>query len=72
MTTEGGHRHTHLFTVRVWLEEVEHGRVEWRGRVEHVMSGERRYFQGWPGLLEQLKGFLPGSDESARTGGPGN
>lgn len=51
--------HSHLYTVRLWLEDLGDGRVEWRGQVEHVMSGERRYFRSWPSLLEQLKELLP-------------
>jgi hypothetical protein len=49
---------SHLFAVRVWLEEVDGGRFEWRGHVEHVMSGRRRYFRSWSGLAEKVKAFL--------------
>jgi hypothetical protein len=36
---------THSFIVRVWLEprEIEGVDPEWRGMVEHVSSGKRRY-----------------------------
>jgi hypothetical protein len=43
---------SHLFTVRVWPEELEPGRVEWRSQVEHVMSGQARYFRRWSDLVE--------------------
>lgn len=35
---------SHAFIIRVWLEprEIEGERPEWRGTVEHVLSGERR------------------------------
>lgn len=59
---------SHLFAVRVWLEEVDGGRFEWRGHVEHVMSGERRYFRSWPGLAEKVKEFLTRPDQAAREG----
>jgi len=46
--------HSQLFTVRLWLEALGDGQVEWRGNVQHVMSGELRYFRDWPTLIEFL------------------
>ena len=40
-----------LFTVRVWLEELGNGQTEWRGKVQHVTSGEVRYFRDWATLV---------------------
>ena len=31
------------FVVKIWLVEIEDGRVTWRGRITHVPSGEMRY-----------------------------
>jgi hypothetical protein len=42
---------SHLFTVRVWREELGAGRVEWRGKVQYVLSGEARYFREWGDLI---------------------
>jgi hypothetical protein len=42
---------SHLFTVRVWREELSVGRVEWRGKVQHALSGEARYFREWAELI---------------------
>lgn len=38
---------THVFIVRIWREprEIEGQAPEWRGVVEHVPSGERRYLK---------------------------
>jgi hypothetical protein len=38
---------THAFVVRFWLEprELEGAAPEWRGVIEHVPSGERRYLK---------------------------
>jgi hypothetical protein len=51
----------HLFTVRVWREELGEGQHEWRGLVRSVASGEARYFRTWPALtdfmLEMLGAF---------------
>ena len=40
-----------LFTVRVWREELEEGRFEWRGKVQYALSGETRYFRQWDDLI---------------------
>ncbi len=40
-----------LFTVRVWLEDLGDGRSEWRGKVQHTLSGEVRYFRDWQTLV---------------------
>ena len=46
--------HSDLFMLRVWPEEVNDGDVEWRGRVQHVISGETRYFHNWEVMLTFL------------------
>jgi hypothetical protein len=46
---------SHLFTVRLWLEELADGGSEWRGRVQHVLSGETRYFREWAALAAFLQ-----------------
>lgn len=50
--------------VRVWLEDLDEDKTEWRGQVKHVMSGEVRYFRDWATLVVHLKGMLPGIAES--------
>jgi hypothetical protein len=45
---------SHLFTVRLWPEALGPGRVEWRGKVTHVLSGEARFFREWQALLDFL------------------
>ncbi|HYN88545.1 MAG TPA: hypothetical protein VER55_08435 [Ardenticatenaceae bacterium] len=51
--------HSHLFTVRIWSEELGSGKAEWRGRVEDARSGETRYFRDWAALIDFLQGNLP-------------
>jgi hypothetical protein len=50
---------THLFILRVWMEEIAPEQVEWRGRVQHVPGGEWYYFRDWAGLLTFLQATLP-------------
>jgi hypothetical protein len=46
---------SHLFTVRVWPEFLGPGSVEWRGKAQHVLSGEARYFREWEDLIAFVK-----------------
>lgn len=56
-------RPTHLFTVRIWLETLDDGRTEWRGKVQHVFSGKQHYFRDWTDLIEHLLSMLPDVEE---------
>lgn len=47
-----------LFTLRLWREELDKGYSEWRGKVQHVTSGEVRYFRDWPALVACLQEML--------------
>jgi hypothetical protein len=42
---------SHLFTVRLWSESLEDHKG-WRGRVQHVLSGETRTFDDWSSLVD--------------------
>ena len=50
--------HAQLFTLRVWREDLGEGRSEWRGKVQHVLSGEARYFRDWATLIAALQEML--------------
>ena len=47
-----------LFTVRMWPEAVGDDLVEWRGKVDHVASGEGYYFRDWSRLIVCLDKML--------------
>jgi hypothetical protein len=60
---------SHLFTVRLWAEELGDGQTEWRGQVQHVLSGQTRYFRDWPTLVECVAAMLArleSNEESAK------
>ena len=44
-----------LFTVRIWPELSNQGRIVWRGKVQHVPNGAWRYFQDGAGLIAFLQ-----------------
>ena len=47
-----------LFTVRIWQEELGDGQSEWRGKVQHVHTGEALYFRDWSVLVTALLKML--------------
>jgi hypothetical protein len=55
---------SHLFTVRVWREELGDGHVEWRGKVQHALSGEARYFREWAELIAFVREQAGDSDQA--------
>ena len=57
---------SHFFTVRVWQEELGNGQSEWRGKVQHVQSGEVRYFREWSTLVAALLKMLTEYDADLR------
>lgn len=50
---------SHLFILRIWQEDLGSGQMDWRSRVQHVNSGEVRYFRDWPTLEAFIKGVMP-------------
>lgn len=61
------HPRSHLFTVRLWREELGGGQAEWRGKAHHVTSGETHYFRDWSRLIAFLIAMLPDADEGNLT-----
>ena len=59
---------SHLFTVRVWQEDMGDGQWEWRGKVQHVLSGEAFYFREWQELIARLKTRLQKEYTSSKRG----
>ncbi len=65
MDKTGHQQRTHLFTVRLWLEDLGAGQTEWRGEVQYVVNGEKRYFRDWPALVALLQTMLPQQSDAA-------
>jgi hypothetical protein len=53
---------SHLFMLRVWQEATGPAETEWRGRLQHVPSGQVCYFRDWAGLVSDMLSIL--SDDS--------
>ena len=59
----------HLFVVRMWWEAGDGGAAgEWRGSVEHVPSGEKRYFRDCNALPTFITARLAVKDENESAG----
>ena len=58
MDTPDQYSRSHLFTVRVWQEEVGQDLREWRGKVQLITDGNVRYFRGWEELVPLLLSML--------------
>ena len=54
---------SHLFMLRLWPEDLGSGQPDWRGKVQHVNSGEARYFRDWPTLEAFLEELLHRIDQ---------
>ena len=65
METPDQHPRSHLFTVRMWQEEIGHDQTEWRGKVQLITDGNVRYFRGWEALVPLLLTML--SEVETRT-----
>ena len=49
---------THLFTLRLWMAEIDSEAFEWRGRIQRLDSGEIRYFRDVDTLYSALLAML--------------
>ena len=54
MAKEQSTRQEHLFTLRLWTEEVTADQREWRGRLYDTTTGDVRYFREWAALIPLL------------------
>jgi hypothetical protein len=45
MDKEQQHPRSHLFTVQLWQEELSKGQTEWRGKAQHLSSGQVHFFR---------------------------
>lgn len=58
MTHKTSQQRSDLFTIRVWAEDLGAAQAEWRGKVQHVATGEARYFRSWQQLIDYLTATL--------------
>lgn len=66
MDQEQPHPRSHLFTVRLWAEDIGDDQREWRGRVQYVPNGEAYYFRDWPTLVVYLLKMLHQAESQSK------
>jgi hypothetical protein len=49
---------SHLFTLRVWQEDVGNGRSQLRGTLTHVLTGKTGYSRDWATLVRLIEPFV--------------
>ena len=52
-----------LFTIRLWTEDLDERRREYRGQAKHVVSGVIRNFREWSDLVTFLIETFDGYEE---------
>jgi hypothetical protein len=60
-----GKYHSQLFTLRLWREPGVHPPGEVRLKLQHLRSGEVRYFCEWPALIAYLLAVVEDDKEDA-------
>jgi hypothetical protein len=58
MNQEYAYGQSQLFTVRLWKEDLDKEHSEWRGKLQHVSSGEAYYFKAWEEMIELILRLL--------------
>lgn len=56
-----------LFTIRLWIEDLDDRQREYRGQVKHVVSGATHNFREWADLQAFLIGTF-GDDKGGTDG----
>jgi hypothetical protein len=46
------------FTLRIWVTKQKDDTIEWRGRIQHVQSGEVQYCQNWDAFIAYVETIL--------------
>lgn len=57
----------HIFTLRLWQEELSRGEMEWRLQLRSVETDKTHYFRDWPSLIGLLLEMVPSVDDGRRT-----
>ena len=64
------HHPAHLFTLRLWREELDKDEAEWRMQLRSVETGQTHHFRDWPSLVGLLLTMLPVERDGAESDTP--
>lgn len=51
-------QNSQLFMLRMWQEDLGNGQCAFRGKIQHVSSGEVRYFLDWQAMQAFVEELL--------------
>jgi hypothetical protein len=68
MASRWSNHPTYLFTIRLWAEEIDAEHIEWRGKVQHVPTGEAHFFRSWQQLIDRLAIIVQTGENPTRSG----
>ncbi len=56
----------HAFILRIWYEprEIEGARPQWRGRIQHVITGQQRYLKDLQEIVDFLEPYTFDTDQT--------
>jgi hypothetical protein len=56
----------HAFILRIWYEprEIEGARPQWRGRIQHVITGQQRYLKDLQEIVDFLEPYIFDTDQT--------
>ena len=49
---------TQTFTLRIWVTNQKDATLKWRGRIQHIQSGEVQYCQNWDAFITYVEEVL--------------
>ena len=61
---EGLGTQAQTFTLRIWVTNQKDATLEWRGRIQHIQSGEVQYCQNWDTFIAYVEKVLTESQEA--------
>jgi hypothetical protein len=47
-----------IFTLRIWVIGQKDATLEWRGRIQHIQSGEVQYCRDWDRFIAYVEEML--------------
>lgn len=53
-----------MFTLRIWITDQKDAALEWRGRIQHIQSGEVRYCRNWDTFTAYVEEVLRSSSDT--------
>jgi hypothetical protein len=47
-----------MFTLQIWVTGQQENTFDWRGRIQHIQSGEVQYCRDWKGFVGYVEEMI--------------